>query len=214
MKKLSPVVVAFVSFCLISFHSNPAFAAVIDAVAPPEDAVAVPLELEEPDDATAAAVAASVVDAIPEEAASVPSRRRRTLAAKKGEHTQEAFTARYPELLDLSPADQTVQYQAYLLYSNGMTVDELDAYYNTHDNGQQEGGGGAGATSAFSCCKDNRTSSGCRTERRGSYCLDRTTPDQKYECEFAGSGIFRGVCCRTFPDNRVGSKFWVWEPCI
>ena len=52
MKKLSPVVVAFVSFCLISFHSNPAFAAVIDAVAPPEDAVAVPLELEEPDDAT------------------------------------------------------------------------------------------------------------------------------------------------------------------
>ena len=50
MKKFSPVVVAFVSFCLISFHSNPAFAAVIDAGAPPEDAVTVPLE--EPDDAT------------------------------------------------------------------------------------------------------------------------------------------------------------------
>jgi len=128
--------------------------------------------------------------------------------------TQEAFTARYPELLDRSPADQTVQYQAYVSYANGMTVDELDAYYHTHDNGQQEGGGGgAGAMNAFSCCKDNRMSSGCRTERRGSYCLDRTTPDQKYECEFAGSGIFRGVCCRTFPDNRVGSKFWVWEPC-
>ena len=50
MKKFSPVVVAFVSFCLISFHSNPAFAAVIEAVAPPEDAVTVPLE--EPDDVT------------------------------------------------------------------------------------------------------------------------------------------------------------------
>ena len=50
MKKFLPVVVAFVSFCLISFHSNPAFAAVIDAGAPPEDAVTVPLE--EPDDAT------------------------------------------------------------------------------------------------------------------------------------------------------------------
>ena len=50
MKKFSPVVVAFVSFCLVSFHSNPAFAAVIDAVAPPEDAVTVPLE--EPYDAT------------------------------------------------------------------------------------------------------------------------------------------------------------------
>jgi len=80
MKKFSPVVVAFVSFCLVSFHSNPAFAAVIDAVAPPEDAVTVPLE--EPYDATAAA--ASVLDAIPEEAASVgPGRRRRKLTTKK-----------------------------------------------------------------------------------------------------------------------------------
>ena len=76
--------------------------------------------------------------------------------------TQEAFIAQDSELLDLSPADQTVQYQAYLLYSNGMTVDELDAYYHTHDDGQQEGGGGAGATSAFSCCKDDHESSGDR----------------------------------------------------
>ena len=49
--KFSPVVVAFVSFCLVFFHSNLAFAAVIDVVAPPEDAATVPLELEEPDDA-------------------------------------------------------------------------------------------------------------------------------------------------------------------
>ena len=121
--------------------------------------------------------------------------------------TQEAFIAQYSELIDISPADQTIQYEAYLLYLNGMTVDELDAYYHIHDDGQQDGGG------RFSCCKDNRMSSGCRLERRGSYCLDRTTPDQKYECEFAGGGIFQGVCCRTFPDNRVGTKFWVWEPC-
>jgi len=208
MKKLSPVVVAFVSFCLISFHSNPAFAAVIDAVAPPEDAVAVPLELEEPDDATAAAVAASVVDAIPEEAASVPSRRRRrTLAAKKGEHTQEAFTARYPELLDLSPADQTVQYQAYLLYSNGMTVDELDAYYHTHDNGQQEGGGLAGATKRFSCCRVKYDMAGC-------WCTFALPPnDPNYdECERAGWGA-NSYCCQTSPFNFVGSKNWIWETC-
>ena len=50
--KFLPVAVAFLSFCLISFHSNPVFAAVIDASTPPEDAVAVPLELKEPDDAT------------------------------------------------------------------------------------------------------------------------------------------------------------------
>jgi len=87
MKTFSPVAVALVSSCLVFLHSNPAFAAVIDAAgAPPEDAaLAVPLELEELDDGTAAAAAASVIDAIPEEAASVPSRRpRRTLAAKKG----------------------------------------------------------------------------------------------------------------------------------
>ena len=50
--KFATVIVAFVSFCLITFHSNPAFAAVIDTGAPPEDAVVVPLELKEPDDAT------------------------------------------------------------------------------------------------------------------------------------------------------------------
>jgi len=119
--------------------------------------------------------------------------------------TQEAFIARYSELMDISPADQTIQYEAYLLYLNGMTVDELDAYYHTHDDGQQEGGG-SGATSSFSCCKDKRDSSGCQTW--GNRCV----ADQKYECEFAGYGFSRD-CCRTFPDNRVGSKFWVWGPC-
>jgi len=127
--------------------------------------------------------------------------------------TLAAFMARYPELLDRSPADQTVQYRAYVSYANGMSVDDLDASYHTRDDGQQEGGGGgAGAMNAFSCCKDNDTSSGCKLTRRGEYCSDRTTPDQKYECEFAGSGI-NVLCCRTFPDNRVGTKFWVWEPC-
>merc|ERR1712238_356487 len=128
--------------------------------------------------------------------------------------TLAAFMARYPELLDLSPADQTVQYQAYLLYSNGMTVDELDAYYHTHDDGHQEGGG-AGATNVFNCCKDEYDSSGCRRripKEGGITCLDRTTPDQKYECMLAGRGVYR-TCCRTFPDNRVGSKFWVFSDC-
>merc|ERR1711865_1280385 len=40
--------------------------------------------------------------------------------------TQEAFIAQDSELMDLSPADQTIQYEAYMLYLNGMTVDELD----------------------------------------------------------------------------------------
>jgi len=127
--------------------------------------------------------------------------------------TLAAFKKRYPELLDLSPADQTVQYQAYLLYSNGMTVDELDAYYHTHDDGQQEGGG-AGATNLFNCCKDERDSSGCRRsvpESGGISCWDRHNK-QYNECVVAGRGIYR-KCCRTFPDNRVGSKLWVWSDC-
>ena len=49
--KFATLVVAFVSFC-VSSYSNPAFAAVIDAGDTPEDAVAVPLQLEEIDDAT------------------------------------------------------------------------------------------------------------------------------------------------------------------
>jgi len=83
MKKFSPVAVAFVSSCLVFFHSNHAFAAVIDAGATPEDAALVPLE--EPNDRTAAA--ASVIDATPEAAASVPSRRPRKLASKKDGNT-------------------------------------------------------------------------------------------------------------------------------
>ena len=51
MKKFSPVAVAFVSSCLVFFHSNPAFAAVIDAAgAIQEDAALAPLD--EPDDGT------------------------------------------------------------------------------------------------------------------------------------------------------------------
>ena len=59
--KCLPIAVAFVSFCLITFHANPAFAAVIDAGAPPEDAVVVPLELKESDDATGKIVVSSVL---------------------------------------------------------------------------------------------------------------------------------------------------------
>merc|ERR1711865_545684 len=52
--------------------------------------------------------------------------------------TLAAFMARFPELLDRSPADQTVQYRAYVSYANGMSVDDLDASYHTRDDGQQE----------------------------------------------------------------------------
>jgi len=138
--------------------------------------------------------------------------------------TLAAFMKQYPELKNLSHEQRAFQYKYYLLHMNGMSVDDLDAYYHTHDDGQQEGGGGgAGATNAFSCCKDKRDSSGCWTksppsEGENSECLDKTTPHQKYECEFAGWGYEitgnRRNCCRTFPNNRVGSKLWVWEPCI
>merc|ERR1711865_237374 len=36
--------------------------------------------------------------------------------------TQEAFMAQYSELIDISPADQTIQYEAYLLYLKGRRV--------------------------------------------------------------------------------------------
>jgi len=98
MKKFTPVAVAFVSSCLVFFLSNPAFAAVIDAGATPEDAALVPLE--EPNDGTAAA--ASVIDATPEAAASVPSRRPRKLASKKNAPT-EAPTDAPPTPAPIAP---------------------------------------------------------------------------------------------------------------
>ena len=76
--------------------------------------------------------------------------------------TLAAFMKQYPELKNLSHEQRAFQYKYYLLHMNGMSVDDLDAYYHTHDDGQQEGGGGgAGATNAFSCCKDDHDSSGC-----------------------------------------------------
>ena len=135
--------------------------------------------------------------------------------------TQEAFIAQYSELMDISPADQTIQYEAYLLYLNGMTVDELDAYYHINDDGQQEGGG-AGATNVFRCCKDEHDSSGCQRvgPNKKRKCL-HVIPDQTpaYECEYIGSklGIIwakeRLTCCLTSPDSRVGSRFWAFSTC-
>jgi len=127
--------------------------------------------------------------------------------------TQEAFIAQDSELMDLSPADQTIQYEAYMLYLNGMTVDELDAYYHINDNGQQDGGG-AGARFLFRCCKDERVdSSGC--VRDGRKKCWHSIPDQKHECQFVASR-HRGkarACCRISPDNRVGTKFFWFSAC-
>ena len=161
--------------------------------------------------------------------------------------TREAFIAQYPELMDISPEHQTVQYEAYLLYLNGMTVKELDAYYDINDDGQQEGGGRAGATGAvinggqqeggragatsvFKCCLDDVNSCAIRFQEvidqvranemslpnnvvtQDDVCawVSRENPD--VECVPAGYAKYR-ICCRSFPDSRVGSKFWVFNGC-
>ena len=154
--------------------------------------------------------------------------------------TLAAFMERYPELLDLSPADQTVQYQAYLLYSNGMTVDELDAHdlltseeeeeesaayllysngmtvdeldasYHTHDDGPQEGGG-AGASGAFRCCKDRRASPDCRRTTPESGGISCWDRHNKQYNECVVAGMGGNrMCCLTC---RLGSKNFVWEAC-
>merc|ERR1711957_762951 len=80
--------------------------------------------------------------------------------------TLKTLIAQYPELNDSSPKEQDFQYQAYLLYLTGMTLEELDAYFNINDDvGQQDGGGGGGGAdaprSSFRCCKDFGPSKGC-----------------------------------------------------
>jgi len=126
--------------------------------------------------------------------------------------TLKTLIAQYPELNESSPEEQDFQYQAYLLYLTGMTLKELDAYFNINDDvGQQDGGGGGGGAdaprSSFRCCKDFGPSSGCiATVEHGLY-LPSCRGTHHTLCDLIGS------CCRTFPDSRVGSKFWFWESC-
>jgi len=128
--------------------------------------------------------------------------------------TLKTLIAEYPELNDSSPEEQDFQYQAYLLYLTGMTLEELDAYFNiNNDVGQQDGGGAdAPRKKFFPCCKDLGTSLGCvstpgpPTGNPLDTC--RGPPITLLGCVRAGS-----TCCRIFPDSRVGSKFWFWESC-
>ena len=125
--------------------------------------------------------------------------------------------------MDISPEDQAVQYEAYLFYLNGMTVKELDAYYHINDNGQQEGGGRAGATSAlindgqqggFWCCKDKNLSTGCQgvgPEYPPLGVCWRKTPEA--ECVVSTRWGTDHICCRSSPNSRVGTKFWVFSEC-
>ena len=113
--------------------------------------------------------------------------------------TRKAFMAQYPELLDRSSEEQDFQYQAYLLSLNGMLSEELD--------GDPFG--------LFSCCLDEDTSAstGCSYEeskKGGFFVCNPSAPDT--ECEFAGWGKYE-VCCRSFPNNVVGSKTFVWAAC-
>ena len=126
--------------------------------------------------------------------------------------TRKTFMAQYPELIDRSTEEQDFQYQAYLLSLNGMLLEELD-------------GDKANSFGLFSCCLDEKTSTVCHY-KEGKYIQDQgcyegarcgtckpdnsAPPDTK--CEFAGWGRYE-VCCRSFPNNLVGSKTFVWAAC-
>jgi len=129
--------------------------------------------------------------------------------------TLKTLIAQYPELNDSSPEEQDFQYQAYLLYLTGMTLEELDAYFNINDVVGQQDGGGADADadaeadadaprSFFPCCKDFGPSKGCVATDDGLYLPS---------CRGTHHTLCDRNCCRTFPDSRVGSKLWFWESC-
>ena len=88
--------------------------------------------------------------------------------------------------MDISQKDQTIQYEAYLLYLNGMTVKELKEYYHVNDDGQQDADD-RGEISVlasleepllykpigwFSCCKD------ARAEERREKKMHPTAPSE------------------------------------
>merc|ERR1712238_286650 len=129
--------------------------------------------------------------------------------------TLQTFIAQYPELMDDSPTEQDFQYQAYLLYLTGMTVEELNVYYNI--NGSQQDGGGGGETRFLSrnCCKDSEPSTGCyeqviETDDFTDLPIVTCHAHATNECRRIG---FRGRCCRSSPDSRVGRRNLVWGAC-
>ena len=119
--------------------------------------------------------------------------------------TREAFIARYPELMDISQKDQTIQYEAYLLYLNGMTVKELKEYYHVNDDGQQDADD-RGEISVVRWEYLNR----CVASAPGTMTIDGA--NRLVQCEFAGTEINK-TCCRRSPNNRVGSKTFIFEDC-
>ena len=156
--------------------------------------------------------------------------------------TLQTVIAQYLELIDYSPEEQNFQYQAYLLYLNGITLEELNAYYNI--NGSQQDGGG-GATGLFSCCKDEETSTDCyekdssyygspygggRTcrsvlkpikpvnptaKRRSQHRSQHRSKRTDYipeKCRYVGIGTHSVCCCSTL-DSRIGSRIWFWGHC-
>jgi len=156
--------------------------------------------------------------------------------------TLQTFIAQYPELIDSSPKEQDFQYQAYLLYLSGMTLEELDVYYNNR-----------GETRFFGrCCMDGQSvdgrfpgSPGCylqRIESRRKSDTIKTNKGSKggggtiktNKGSKGGGGYYGGgatftcrahvgnvcsrhginrICCRTSPNSRVGRRRFVIGPC-
>merc|ERR1719148_195145 len=126
--------------------------------------------------------------------------------------TLQTVIAQYPELNDYSPEDQEFQYQAYLLYLNGMTSEELDTYYNIN---------GRTSLFRFSCCLDRSTSAGCIVRYRipqQNIIRSCDAINDRNGCRWAGVNT-NGVCCRHDPMfsggvRRTGRRWGFWEPCV
>jgi len=129
--------------------------------------------------------------------------------------TLQTFIAQYPELIDSSPKEQDFQYQAYLLYLSGMTLEELDVYYNNR-----------GETRFFGrCCMDGQPvdgrfpgSPGCyeqliETRRKSGVIVPGNLKCRAHVGNVCSRHGINSICCRTSPHSRVGRRRFVIGPC-
>ena len=117
-------------------------------------------------------------------------------------NTIQKVETRFPVLFSFSWKHL---YTVYLLHLSGATSDNLDKYKTN-------------ALNAFSFCKDDGTlsiSTGCQIvyEVNESYYCGAAPNATNTECYWEGGGT-ASMCCRYWPNNRVGSKAWPWNTCV
>jgi hypothetical protein len=122
----------------------------------------------------------------------------------------------FPEMKELDPEVQELQINSYIDSSKGMSDEAIFNKYSGDD---------FFIAGSFTCCRDNDVSDGCERRRefpvvfRGCRAdgtiFEEEQPDGTIEeatCRVLGIAT-NAACCRISPDDRSGSRNFIWQAC-